>query len=179
MVQQKTLDKILNQRASEYGSYKDNMYLMANLYNDVYFKVNGRNNEYFELTEDTYDSNMCFKHIKKFLSYKDNQILKQTVAFTQTMLCLKAIRSITAKGDAYFDSIADFINYVNLSMEVIQHVVDKYKLPLTIKLALDEGSFNKLLNDSPINPEEIKFLLRYDWVNNYIKVDKDNIKEKK
>lgn len=163
------LNSVLAQRATEYGTYPNNMYYISQLKNDIYFMVKTKDKKYFEITTDTYRSDTVFKYIRKYLSQKDNNIFLQTVEFAQIMLSLKAVRSLTAKGDAFKDCIVDFINYVNLTMEVIRNIKERYKLiDLEINIKFQEGTFNHRLNQQKIDPESITYLIDGKWKQSFV-----------
>lgn len=85
------INEIIEQRAREYGSFKDNVEALSVFYNNPSLRFFKNGIEIVDIDKQDY----IFK-------------------FTKTMLGLKLIRSITASGDVYLDCLMDFKNYERL-----------------------------------------------------------------
>ena len=85
------LSEIIEQRAREYGSFKENIDTLSVFYNNPSLRFFKNGIEIVDIDKEDY----IFK-------------------FAKTMLGLKLIRSITASGDVYLDCLMDFKNYERL-----------------------------------------------------------------
>lgn len=84
-----SLKSVVEERAQSYGSFTLNMKRVSALIHYIGLKGN------------------------------PNGFQKDTFEFAKYMLALKAVRSLTAKGEVYNDCIIDFINYLNLVREEV------------------------------------------------------------
>ncbi|HDZ5024828.1 TPA: hypothetical protein RTG57_001784 [Campylobacter jejuni] len=132
---QKLVKEITDQRASQYGSFSLNMALINFLKSKVSVEV-----ENIRLSDSNYSE------------------IKTTAEFLKTMILLKCIRSINAKGDVLKDCIIDCVNYIVLSREAI----NKFNKEVKLKIELDKTIFNNMLHEniSLDDIENIDFLVR-------------------
>lgn len=128
------LNKVKNERASQYGSYYENMLLIHLITKDV------------GLLHMSYDETDV-KKLKCIHKFENRKVSHYTLVgnsimlFTEKILALKAIRSINATGESFKDCIIDFINYINLTKEALN------ELNLNFNLYLDVNYFNSNLVD--------------------------------
>lgn len=101
------LDNILKERGAQYGSFEDNMALVAMLYEEI-------------LPSAELSSYLCRLDIEQ--RHTESIIAYSTVRFARTMLALKATRSLTATGESYKDCIYDFLNYKKLCEGVLSKI---------------------------------------------------------
>lgn len=94
------LDDIMAERGQQYGRFEENMMLVSMVYDSIL------------LTPALTSALNC-------LSIKERVIASSTINFAKNMLALKAVRSLTAKGDSYNDCIYDFLNYKSLCEGVL------------------------------------------------------------
>ncbi|EGV1471109.1 hypothetical protein JF110_001848 [Campylobacter jejuni] len=118
---QKLVKEITEQRASQYGSFSLNMAMMDFLKNKVSIEA---------------------KNIR--LSDSNYSEIQTTIEFLKTMVILKCIRSINAKGDVLRDCIIDCVNYIVLAKEAI----NKFNKEAQLKIELDKTIFNTILNEN-------------------------------
>ncbi|HDZ5057854.1 TPA: hypothetical protein RTG63_001718 [Campylobacter jejuni] len=132
---QKLVKEITDQRASQYGSFSLNMAMINFLKSKVSVEV-----ENIRLSDSNYSE------------------IKTTAEFLKTMILLKCIRSINAKGDVLKDCIIDCVNYIVLSREAI----NKFNKEVKLKIELDKTIFNNMLHEniSLDDIENIDFLVR-------------------
>lgn len=98
------LNDIMAERGLQYGSFEENMMLVAMIYDNIIISA--------ELFSAMAGLDVIGKN-------KERVIANSTVRFARNMLALKAVRSLTAKGDSYKDCIYDFLNYKSLCERVL------------------------------------------------------------
>lgn len=94
------LNDILAERGRQYGSFEENMMLVSMIYGSILLTP--------ELSSAVGD-----------LPFEKRVVATSTINFARNMLALKAVRSLTAKGDSYTDCIYDFLNYKYLCERVL------------------------------------------------------------
>ena len=104
------LNKIMQERASQYGSFETNMRNVMRLKKKI--KV--------------------FIEVDRLIQY-DTLFLENSIEFIKNMLALKAARSITAKGEAYEDCVNDFLNYIRLFEDTFKASL-RFDAPFNIHL---------------------------------------------
>lgn len=98
------LEDIMKERGLQYGSFEENMMLVAMLYDSIAISA--------ELFSAMAGLDVVGKN-------RERVVANSTVRFARNMLALKAVRSLTAKGDSYKDCIYDFLNYKSLCERVL------------------------------------------------------------
>lgn len=130
------LDDILAERGLQYGSFEENMMLVSMIY----------------------DSILLTPQLSSALDRLDidgkNKVANSTVNFARNMLALKAVRSLTAKGDSYKDCIYDFLNYKSLCERVLGKICPGVKE----FFIFSKQFFNKNIDES------MSFILKSDEV---------------
>lgn len=134
--------QIRNERASQYGSFKDNMLLINFI--ESYF------------IDDLLQNKNIMDYGEILAKQPEGNLIDSTLKFTYKMLSLKAIRSLNARGDVYDDCILDFLNYKYLAEQVIFEIKG---------LNINEPIFNfsPLIFNERLNykePQNIKWLLK-------------------
>ncbi|HEC1823322.1 TPA: hypothetical protein R1765_001946 [Campylobacter coli] len=124
-------DKIMKERESQYGDYLSNMVLIKGL--EDFIKV-------------TYKG-------------KNSLLADSICSFTQTMVLLKTVRSLSATGSSYDDCLIDLLNYIKLSKEALLKINKK------MVIILDEDVFNPhILNTDPNDFKSLKFILKKEFL---------------
>ena len=98
------LNDILAERGLQYGSFEENMMLVSMIYGSILL---------------TPELSSALDRLDIDGKNKERTVANSTVNFARNMLALKAVRSLTAKGDSYKDCIYDFLNYKSLCERVL------------------------------------------------------------
>lgn len=118
------LNDILAERGQQYGSFEENMMLVSMIYNNIIASA--------ELSS-------ALGHLDK-----ERIVANSTINFARNMLALKAVRSLTAKGDSYKDCIYDFLNYKFLCERVLGKICPKVEK----FFIFNEQFFNENIHES-------------------------------
>lgn len=139
------LNDILAERGLQYGSFEENMMLVSMIYSNIITSA--------ELSSSLDRLDIDGKN-------KERIVANSTVNFARNMLALKAVRSLTAKGDSYKDCIYDFLNYKSLCERVLGKICPKVEK----FFIFNEKFFNENIDES------MSFILKSDEV--YASFDK-------
>lgn len=139
------LNDILAERGQQYGSFEENMMLVSMIYNNIISSA--------ELSSALHRLDIDGKN-------KERIVANSTINFARNMLALKAVRSLTAKGDSYKDCIYDFLNYKFLCERVLGKICPKVEK----FFIFNEKFFNENIDES------MSFILKSDEV--YASFDK-------
>lgn len=88
-------------------------------------------------------------------------LVRKIFKFTQTMLAMKALRTFSCSKESFIDSIIDFVNYRNLANNSFRKLSTRDE---GVKIAFDENIFNPLLNIDNTKIDDIKYLLKPEFV---------------
>lgn len=136
------LNDILVERGQQYGSFEENMMLVSMIYNNIVVSA--------ELSS-------ALSHLSRDDKNRGRIVASHTINFAKNMLALKAVRSLTAKGDSYKDCIYDFLNYKFLCERVLGKICPKVEK----FLIFNEQFFNENIHES------MSFILKSDEVYKY------------
>lgn len=158
---QNKLNKIMEERGAQYGSFEDNVILISMIkrHIDVVEKVG----MYF-IECLTTEMRTGYVDCRKDVGVT-------TIEFARNILALKAVRSLTATGDNYKDCIYDFVNYKALCERVLKKLTPKELAPEGDMLILDPLVFNEDIHSG------FSFILKKDKVyemynqSDYSKID--------
>lgn len=139
------LNDILAERGQQYGSFEENMMLVSMIYSNI-------------ITSAELSSSLDRLSIDG--RNKERIVANSTINFARNMLALKAVRSLTAKGDSYKDCIYDFLNYKSLCERVLGKICPKVEK----FFIFNEKFFNESIDES------MDFILKSDEV--YASFDK-------
>lgn len=153
-------DAVLRAREKEYGDYRQCILTIKKLKEKIQWNIiNCEGNSY------SYNNEFVISSEMRYLC-----------EFMQTMLALKAARSIYSVGESYKDCLVDFINYIRLTKEAINDCIKEKQMNVRFegktefKIQFDERIFNPLLNKDYIQIESISYLLKENWIKEWKKI---------
>lgn len=136
---EKQMQEVVESRAKDYMDYIDFCILLPYL-------------------KDGIKINKSKKEIRARFGRYDyfNKVFK----FTETMMAMKALRSLTCSDETRIDCIIDFINYKNLGNKAINKLARGETL---YKIVLDEKIYNSYLNADNVDINGISYLVNKDF----------------
>lgn len=151
---------VLRARGKEYGDYRQCVLTIKKLREKIQWNIYSSK-----------DNGISYNN-----EFSINSEMRYLCEFMQTMLALKAARSIYSVGESYKDCLVDFINYIRLTKEAINDCIRERQMQIKFegktefKILFDEKVFNPLLNKDYIQIESISCLLKEDWVKEWKKI---------
>lgn len=125
--------RVIKNRKTQYMDYQDFCDLLPILKNAIHIECDLQG---YKIDLYSKEKSIIDGEIK---SYQNN------VEFTKTMLAMKAIRSLTATKNNFYDCIIDFVNYKMLSLEALNTHL-RSNIILDFNICFDTQFFNKELN---------------------------------